>query len=349
MRDKNLGFDKEQIIVIPLEETKDQKNFELLKNLLSTHSSVKSVTMTSGVPGTDGFYGFSYNIGTDPETVGIATLGTDVDFVDTYNIKMIEGRNFSPDITSDESQSFLINQAAVKSLGYDEPLGKELTLNYHLNKPVQKKGQVIGVIEDFNFESLYHTISPLALHILPPSYYSQYISVKVNPGQTLEAITHFENVWENFNPNRPFEFFLLDDNLNKNYQSEVQLTKTFTWFAALAIFVSCLGLVGLAAFSAEQRTKEIGIRKVMGASISSLLLMISKEYVILIAVANIIAWPIGGYALNHWLNDFAYRTALSWTHFILTGLGILIIALVSVIALTSKTAKTNPIRSLRYE
>lgn len=349
MRGKNLGFDKEQILVIPLEETEDQQNFQLLKDLLSSHSSVKNVTMTSGVPGTDGFYGFSYNIGTNPETLGISTLGTDADFVDTYNVKIVQGRNFSSEIVSDESQSFLVNQAAVKSLGFDEPLGKELTLNYRLGKTVKKLGQIVGVIEDFNFESLYHTINPLVVHILPPSYFSQYISVKVHKGQSLEAISHFENEWKNFNPNRPFEFFFLDDNLNKNYQSEVQLSRTFTWFAALAIFVSCLGLIGLAAFSVEQRTKEIGIRKVMGASISSILKMISWEYVLLIVLANLIAWPIGWYFLSEWLNDFAYRASLSWYVFIGTGFGVLTMALVSVVVLTARAAKANPIQSLRYE
>ena len=349
MQSKNLGFDKAQLIVIPLEETKDQQNFELLKQMLKSHSAVEEITMTSGVPGTEGFYGFNYNVGTNPESVSAATLGTDEDFVETYNINIIRGRNFSEEISTDESESFLVNQAAIDFFGWDDGLGEDLTLTYYIDGPVVKKGQVVGIMEDFHFESLYHSIDPLVAHILPPSYYSQYLTVKLNTPDILEAIDFFEGQWSSFNSDRPFEYYLLDENLSKTYSSEIQLSQTFTWFAFLAIMVSCLGLIGLVAFSTEQRTKEIGIRKVMGASVTRILGLITKEYLVLIIVANLVAWPLGWYFLEQWLSDFAYRVSVEWTIFLYTCLSVIAIAMLAVGWLTLKAARNNPVKSLKYE
>ena len=349
LQNKDLGFNQDRILVIPLEETKDQNNYELLKQQLLSLSSVASVTMTSGISGSDGFYAFNYNIGTDPEGVGIPTLGTDEDFNKTYNIRIKDGRDFSRDIVSDKENAFLINQATADRFGWENPIGQKLTLNYYIDRAIAKEGQVIGLVEDFHFESLYHEMQPLVMHILPPSYYAQYLSVKLNPTSIQTSIKDITGLWEGFNPSRPFEYFFLDDKLQKQYQSEVQLSKMLSWFSGLAIFVSILGLVGLITFTTEQRTKEIGIRKVLGAGVKNILYMISKEYLALIILANAFAFPVAWFYFNDWLNDFAYRTELSWVIFGGAIIGLLLLSIISVSLIASKAARINPVESLRHE
>ncbi|MEQ9426943.1 MAG: FtsX-like permease family protein [Cyclobacteriaceae bacterium] len=349
LQDKQLGFDKEQVIVIPLEETADQNRFELLKEMIAPHSGVIATAMTSGVPGTDGFYGFGYQIGTDETTNSLQTLGTDWDFVETYKTEIIQGRGFDREITSDFDNSFIINEAAAKFLGWEEPIGEELTLNYYISGPINKKGQVIGVVKDFHFESLYQKVDPLVIHLMPASYYCQYVSVRVHPGQLTSTIDHLSGVWSTFNPDRPFDFFFLDDSLQKIYQSEQNLSKLMSVFATLAIIISSLGLLGLAAFSVQQRIKEIGIRKVLGASEISIFGMISKQYLWMIIIANLIAWPSALMFINEWLNNFAFRISINADVFIYALLAAMVVVFLSIGAILLRAVRSNAVETLRYE
>jgi len=212
-----------------------------------------------------------------------------------------------------------------------------------------RKGKVIGVVKDFNFQSLYNSIDPLVIYINTHPYYSDFLNVKLSPGNWEDAIEMLRTKWKAFNPNKPFEFYFLDQELERFYHKEVKISRIFTAFAVLSIIISCLGLFGLSAFTAQQRTKEIGIRKVLGANLGGILKLLSKEYLGLIVIANLIAWPLGKYFATMWLAGFAYRISLEADIFVFTFLGALVIALATVSFQSLKAAIANPVKSLRNE
>ena len=207
----------------------------------------------------------------------------------------------------------------------------------------------IGIVKDFHFQSLYNLIDPLVIYVNTSPFYSNFLNVKLAPGNWENAIEMLSTKWKEFSPNKPFEFYILDEEMKKFYDSEVKIGQIFTAFAGLSIFISCLGLFGLSAFSAQQRVKEIGIRKVMGANLAGILGLLSREYLILIIIANLIAWPLGWYISTEWLSTFPYRTGLNIGIFLLTFLGALLIALVTVSYQSMKAALSDPVKSLRNE
>jgi putative ABC transport system permease protein len=273
--------------------------------------------------------------------VVIKNIRADHEFFDTYGIEFASGRNFSKEVKSDDSLGFIVNEAAARML--DVTNEEILTRDFQYGSV---KGRVIGVVKDFHFESLHEEIVPM---VFQPSRFYNRISVKVAGSNMQEAISHIEKTWRSFIPHRPFEHAFLSEQYRQLYDSEQKQGRLFTVFSGLAIFIACLGLFGLASFNALQRVKEIGIRKALGASIPSILKLLSREMVILVVIANIIAWPLAWYFMDQWLGGFAYRTQLNLGIFILSTLAALFIALATVSSQTIKAARTNPANTLRYE
>ena len=351
LRNEKLGFDKEQIVAVGLVDRQDQNNYLALKDALVSESSIVDVAASSTLPGRDGFYSFPIIIeDSDDDELTIKTLGIDGDFINTYNLEIIAGRDFSKDITTDLNQAFILNEAAVAKFGWDEALEKDFTLTVHTSKGQEKRvGKVIGVVKDFHYQSLYNLIDPLVIYVNTGQFYTNFLNVKFAPGNWEEAIALLTTKWNAFSPDKPLEFYFLDEELTKFYDSEVKIGRIFTVFAGLSIIISCLGLLGLSAFSAQQRVKEIGIRKVLGANLNSILLLLFREYIILIALANLIAWPLGWYLSTEWLSTFPYRTGLTISVFLFTLFGALLIALLTVSFQSMKAAMVNPVKSLQDE
>jgi len=234
----------------------------------------------------------------------------------------------------------VVNQAAVRAMEMDNPIGKELRV-WDLSK------RIIGVVEDYHFESLHNKIIPMAMRI-DPDWYSQ-ACVRISPYRIPETLAFLENKWKEIYPEYPFEYRFLDETIQNQYRSEQAIGKIVTVFTILALFISCLGIFGLSSYTAEQRTKEIGIRKVLGATVSSIIKHISKEFVILVIIANIIVWPLAYFLLNRWLQTFAYRIDIGWWTFVLTGIAVLVVSLLTVSWQIIRAATANPVDSLRYE
>jgi putative ABC transport system permease protein len=261
---------------------------------------------------------------------------TDQEFIKTFDIPMAEGRYYSTDFASD-SLAIVINEAAVKEMGLKDPVGKKIFQRYH----------IIGVVKNFNYRSLHSSIDPLGIGMNPS--WNRYLAIKIQPEDLANTIQFIEKVTLKFAPGFPFEYQFLDQEFEKLYQSENRLGKIFFYFSVLAIMISSLGLLGLASFMAGRRTKEIGVRKVLGASVTGILLLLAKEYTKWVALSILIAWPVAWYIMNKWLENFAYRTPIDWWIFVLAGLTALMVALLTVVSQAIKVALSNPIDALRYE
>ncbi|MFZ0454167.1 MAG: ABC transporter permease [Ignavibacteriaceae bacterium] len=345
IQNKNLGFDKEQIIII--NKTDDIGNqIESFKKELINYPGVVSLSNSNGIPGHQNGDNATRVEGTPNDRYqDLRQIWSDYGFINTYNIKMEKGRFFSVEHPSDTS-AVVINEAAVKLFGLENPVGKILI---EPSPHGDEKYKIIGVTKDFNYESLHQLVRPLTFHLLAGKNFAQFISVRIKPGDYQGTINYLENTWKKFAGSEAFGYNFLDQNLSHLYIAEQRTSKIATTFSTLAIFIACLGLLGLAAFITEQRTKEIGIRKVLGASIPSLLFMLSKQFLKWVLIANIIAWPVAYYVMNNWLKDFAYRININLWVFLLSGIIALVIALLTVSSHAVKAAVANPIKSLRYE
>ncbi len=338
---KKLGFDKEQVVLLHGANTMGDQ-VTSLKNELLKLPDVKSVSIGDYLPiaGTKRS-GYSFwNEGrskVDP-SVGGQFWQIDHDYINTMEMNIIEGRNFSIDIPTD-SKAAIINQTLAKELGLTDPIGKRIT-------NIRETFTVIGIVEDFNFESLKQEIGGMCL-VLGSS--PSIVSVKVNTSDMSRTIHSITGVWDGFSPNQPIRYTFLDENFARMYADVQRMGRIFSTFAMLAIIIACSGLFALSSFMIVQRTKEIGIRKVMGASISNVAFNLSKNFLILVVVSNVIAWPVAYYFMNKWLQDFAYRIHISWWMFILAGGAALVIALLTVSWQAIRAALANPVESLRYE
>jgi len=267
----------------------------------------------------------------------------DFDYILQFKIKMVAGRPFSREFGTDTTQAMVLNEAAVKMFGYSSPqqaIGKRF-------KQWGREGKIIGVMKDFHFRSLQQPIKPLSMRIEPDG--SGLVSANVSAKNLPATIAAVERKWKELLPNRPFNYYFLDEFFNRQYKGEERFGKLFLNFAVLAIFISCLGLLGLASYSTIQRTKEIGIRKVLGASTSNIVNLLSIDFLKLVAISALIAFPIAWFAMNKWLQDFAYRTGISWWIFLLAGVVATLVALFTISFQAIKAAITNPVKSLRAE
>lgn len=341
IQSENLGYDRENLVYIPFEGDLTGK-YQIFKNQALKLPGIQHVGKISQTPTQieNGTGGVNWE-GKDPKTLPMFTqAAVGYDFVKTMKITMREGRDFSKDFPTD-SVGYIVNEEALKKINYKEPIGKPLTM-------WGRKGTIIGVVKDFHFNSLHEPINPIILRYGEEERYGA-ILVRTSPGKTREAIAGLEKICKELNPKFPFTYSFSDDEYLKLYKSEQIVSKLANSFAFLAIFISCLGLLGLAMFTAEQRTKEIGIRKVLGASITSLFTLMSKEFIVLVCFAMLIASPIAWWVMNNWLEDYAYRTPISLWMFLLAGALAIVIALITVSFQATKAAIANPIKSLRTE
>jgi ABC-type antimicrobial peptide transport system permease subunit len=349
LQNKNLGFDKDNVIVVPVRENFGAK-YPVIKDQLNKNVSVRGVTAQDWFqvrgPRNTGGPGYNWEGNRDPRfNPMISHTKVDYDFVKTMNIKIVQGRDFSKNHPGDEKDAFIVNEEAVRIMGLKSPVGKYFRL-------YGQEGKIIGVMQNAYFSSLHKKVEPLVYHLLTDANDAQYygaIYIKLKGSHISEGIAAVENIWKTINPNSPFEFQFLDEAINNRYSSDKKTEDIFGSFAFIALFISCLGLLGLASFTTENRTKEIGIRKVLGASVLNILVMITEEFVKWVLFANIIAWPMAYFFMNYWLKSFAYHIALGWWVFILSGTLALIIALGTVSIYAIKAAIANPVKSLKYE
>ncbi|MCK5206452.1 MAG: ABC transporter permease, partial [Cyclobacteriaceae bacterium] len=288
--------------------------------------------------------------GEDGIDIPIFTNEVDYDFLKTFKMEIVKGRNFSRDFPSDSS-GVLINESAARRLGWigegeeSNPIGKYVQM-INADIGTRTKYYVIGVVKDFNYESLKSDISSNLMFLNPVG---NYISVRVKPGDFSEQVKNFESTWKSMAPDTPFHYTFLDQQFEDLYQSEQRMSQLFSVFTSMAIFIACLGLLGLAAYTAEQRTKEIGIRKAMGATVPNVVTMLNKEFIKLVIIAVIIASPIAWYLMRNWLGNFVYKTEIGVYPFILAGALAVVIALVTVGFQSFRAANANPVDSLRNE
>jgi putative ABC transport system permease protein len=347
MENKSLGFNKDHIVTLPYADTLTSR-FAAFRSSLQSGAYVKDVTRSSRIPSgrlLDAM-GASIESGDTlaPSQGDVKYLAVDENFVNTYGIKVLAGRSFSKDFGMDTS-SYVLNESAVKVLGLkslDEAIGKNF--EYGGNK-----GKIIGVINDFNFESLLQRIVPLVLlYPRDPGAYSR-ISVKVDGRNMPAALEQIHQTWKQYLPESPFDYTFMDENFAKLYVAQERQGVIFSIFSGIAIFIACLGLFGLSSFTISQRIKEIGIRKVLGASVSNIVYLLSKDFMRLVLIAAVIAFPLAWYIMNDWLSAFAYRISISAWIFIAAALVAAIVALATIAALTVRAAVANPVKSLRSE
>lgn len=342
MRSRELGFSKDQMMILNSNGDPAKVAFQ---QAIASIPSVKSTALSSSVPGTGnpGAYSEIENTKGDLQVANLDLYFVDFDYIPLFKIKMVAGRAFSKDFATDTTQAMILNESAVKMFGYSSPqeaIGRRF-------KQWGREGKIVGVMKDFHFRALQEPIKPLSMRIEPNR--SDLVSVNVSAANLPATIAAIEKEWKKFIPNRPFSYFFLDEFFDKQYKGEERFGKLFLNFAILAIFISCLGLLGLASYSTVQRTKEIGIRKVMGASVQGIISLLSKEFLTLVLLSFFIAMPVAWYFMHAWLKDFPYRTDICWWVFVLAGVLALFIALITVSFQAVKAAIANPMKSLRTE
>jgi putative ABC transport system permease protein len=347
MENQDPGFDRDQLVTIPLHGITSGK-YALLKNELSASPLVAGVTGAQDqLGGPLNTLGLGFWPGNKPMRALFTTgIFVDPDYLSVYKIQVVAGRNFSPE-RSAFGKEFVINEMLARQLLKDEP-GASLTwlIGKHLGDDTLCR--IVGICKDFNFNSLHYTIQPMFLLDQGASSFSV-LSVKINGRQASQAIAFIASTWKNILPEYPFDYQFLDDHFRELYRIDAQVSQMVAIMSGLAIVISCLGLFGLAAFSAEKRTKEIGIRKVLGATVKDVVFLLSKHFIGLVLIGNLIAWPLAWLALHRWIQGYAYRVAISWWVFALAGIAALLIAWGTVSFLAIKAATNNPVKSLRTE
>ena len=344
MKNQKLGFDKEHVVVLQLIDNSVRSSIPAVKQELKSLPGVLNVSTSSHIPGWGGLAAAHLPEGFSREDSQIMrAIRVDPDYLDTLGIELAAGRNLSPEFPSDTQESVLINEAAVKRFGWDNPLGKKIQQIYGN----QQTRTVIGVVKDFHMSSLHNVIEPMFINASYPEINT--LCIRIASGNITGMLDSIRSTWKKVVPNAPFDYFFLDESFDSQYRVEERLSRLFAYFSLLAIFIACLGLFGMACYSAEKRTKEIGIRKVLGASVSGIVLMLTRELVRLFLIANIVSWPIVYMASQKWLQNFAYRTHIGLEIFLLSAILILVITLGTISYQAVKAALANPVKSLRYE
>jgi putative ABC transport system permease protein len=354
MRSKELGFDEENVVTVPLRTDEMRGNWEALRADLLRNPDVLGVGACSDLPGRVGNRRSLWKKGAPQEEVLIlAVMQVDYDFVRTTEIEMVEGRGFSREFGTDANGAYLVNQAATKLLGEGSAVGKEIGEPDNEQPELGDFSPILGVVKDFHFTSLHVPIEPLALELVADAQgvagSFEYLAVRIRPGDIPNILASLEEIWNRHAGAAPFEYAFLDEELDELYKADERLGKVLRIFAGLAIAIACLGLFGLASFTAEQRTKEIGIRKVLGASVGNIVLLLSREFTWLVVAANIVAWPAAYFGMREWLQGFAYRVELGPGLFILGGVAALAVAWLTVSWQAVRAAMGNPVDALKYE
>jgi putative ABC transport system permease protein len=342
MRSQSLGFSKEHTVVI---NTNSDKNKDAFKQSLSAIPGVISSTLSSHIPGggSNGAYSQLENKNGEMQKSNVDLYFVDFNYIRQYDLKLAAGRGFSKDFPTDSTQAMVINEAASKILGYNTPqeaIGRRF-------EQWGKKGQIIGVLKNFHYKSLQQDMSPLVMRYEP--WGLPLVSIKLSSNNLPATLKAIGSKWNEAIPNRPFDYYFLDEFFDRQYRAEDHFGNLFFNFAVLAIFISCLGLLGLSSYSTMQRTKEIGIRKVLGANVAGIVNLLSIDFIKLMLIALVIAAPIAWFGMNKWLQEFAYRIGISWWVFLMAGITAIFIALVTISFQAIKAAIANPVKSLRTE
>ena len=346
MQSKDLGFEKEDIVVLPTSPA-ILGNYLILKDRLERHQGIQAVSMSSRVPSGR----LLDNQGSTAEINGemtqlnlrIADVHVAHNFLDTYGIPIVAGRDFDYNLASDSTEAFILNEAAIREIGWESPeeaVGKKFLYG-------ERRGFVTGVMKNFHFESLHQPIVPIVFMI--PQDRNNQVSVKIDAANKEQTLAYLKEEWAALRPGFPFEPIFVDEGFNQQYESEQRVKTIFTFFSALAILISVLGLLGLTTFATEQRTREIGIRKVMGAETGNILILLGKDFMKLVMVGFLIAVPISWFGMDSWLEDFAYKIGISWTVFLWAGLIAGVIAAATVMLQSLKAALANPVKSIKNE
>lgn len=342
---QDVGYEKDQIVTVRLHDQNVKKNLESLKSEWKAHPNVVAVSATDTLPN-------NIQSQTGPKWPGmpedfdyfdIYISYVDEEYLDVYGLELLQGRNFAKDFPSDAQSAFIFNETLVKTLGWEQPLRREFQ-NWD-----DQTGPIVGVIKNFNFHSLHRQIDPMLLYFRKDQRWIYYLSAKIQGGRIPETLAFMEKTWKKFSPAYPFDYSFFDDIFAQIYRTEQRLGSMFGVFSILAVFIACLGLFGLAAFTAEQRTKEIGVRKVLGATQRNIFALLSRDFTRWVWIANLFAWPIAYMAMSRWLQNFAYRTPLSLWIFILAAALTMAVALGTVSTQTIRLASANPSDVLRYE
>jgi putative ABC transport system permease protein len=354
VQNANLGFDRDNLVYVTIEGELNPK-YALFKERALKMPGIAMVDRSTELPHemgfivdeTDGFKNTNSGDdairweGKDNNSVGFKPASVGFDFIKIMNLKIAEGRDFSHSFATDSADAFMVNEEAVKQMGMKDPIGKWISA-------WDKKGHVIGVLKDYHTNTLREAIKPLIIDVKEYEYFGV-VLVKLEPGKTKEGLASLEAVCKEINPNYPFAFKFLDQEYDKLYRTEAVVTRLTNIFAILGIAISCLGLLGLVIFTAEQRTKEIGIRKVLGATVTNIVNLLTAEFLSLVVVSFLIASPLAGYFMHRWLAGFAYRIELSWWIFAMAGASAIFIALVTITIQAVQAAIVNPVKSLKTE
>jgi len=342
IKNRNLGWNKEQVVAVPI-RSYSQPSLETLKAELANTPGILNTAVATQKPSYTSWSssGFGWECKDPSLKVDVTYVGADDGYVDTMGMTIAQGRNFSKEFPTDKTESFLINEELARLMGYENPIGKSFSF-------WEQKGKIVGVIKDFHFQPLRRKIEPLVIKWVELDW-TNFLFLRLDPQGISETIGTVHGTWEKILPNIPFSYQFLDEDFARMYRSEERTGMLLKIFTAMAILVACLGLFGLASFGAEQRTKEIGIRKVLGASVSGIVALVCREFLVLIGLANLIAWPVAYFSSKDWLNNFAYRTQIPAVFFIGALITSLVIGLMTVIYKAIRAASANPVESLRYE
>ncbi len=340
---KDLGFNKDSIVNVSIYESSLRKKSDIIKSELLQNPNITKASVSSFSPGNHPYQSIDWEGRKSDQDLMMAWYSVDYDFIDTFGIEIKEGRDFSREFPSDVKSAYILNDSAVRALGWDQPVGKQ----FRVERADTSMGRVVGVMKDFHFASLHQSIRPLALILEPQAGYR--FSLKISSRNMKDTLSFVESKFKGFAPHSPFNYNFMDEEIAEMYMEEDRLGTLINSFSVLAVFIACLGLLGLASSAINRRTKEIGVRKVLGASVPSIFILLVKDFTKLVLIANIIAWPIAFYAMNQWLQNFVYRINLGWWLFAVSALGALMLAVLTVSFHTLKASSTNPSDSLRYE
>jgi putative ABC transport system permease protein len=346
VKTKDLGFGKDRLMVLPANDEILSK-YEMVKQQLLDHNGVEMVSMSSRIPSGRLLDSQGGNIEVDEEMkpldFRLADVHTDFDFLKTLRIPVVAGRDFDPNLASDSTEAFIVNEAAVQAIGWrsnDEAIGKKI--NYS-----NRRGFIIGVVKDFHFESLKQEIAPIIFMITSGRGGS--VVLKINEKEERETIAFLHEQWSYLRPGAPFSYYFLDVRFSELYEDEERVAELVNYFSIVAVIIGILGLYGLASFTAEQRFKEIGIRKVMGATATQILLLLTRGFTYLVIIGFALAAPVAWYLMDMWLETFAYHDNINVTSLFIAGATAIIIAWITVGVQTWKAAMTNPVDTIRNE
>lgn len=345
MKESDIGFDKDQMLLVNMNNEANEK-FETIKKELQKQSMIRGVT-ASGQRLGNNFHQGGFKVKADTGVLSItpSNVNVDYDYLNVYGIEVKEGRGFSKDNLTDNGSAFVINESFAQELRLKETIGTKAGHDWYHNDSL---GTIIGVVKDFNFNSLHYKVNTLAM-VVHPEWGYQELSVKIEKGRTGEGIAAVKKVWDELVPSFPFDYTFLDAHFEEVYRSDKQMSAVVAIMAGLSILISCIGLFGLAAITIEKKTKEIGVRKVLGATEGQITVLLSRNFAMLIVIAFLIVSPITYYALHRWLESFAYRININLLLFVLGGALALVIGLLTISYHTLRSARSNPVKALRYE